>query len=678
MRQLWLPPLGRMHRRTAELARKEIMRQTRKKRARIPQRVPDYGGEPIHERFTADREWMPELVLIAKNTYVWLDQLSRKYGRPIVTLADIPDAELDTLARRGLTGLWLIGIWERSPASRRLKQRMGQPDAAASAYSIYDYEVAADLGGEQAISNLQQRALQRGIRLSADMVPNHTGIDSKWLIEHPERFLSLEHPPYPFYTFTSENLSQDARVEIYLEDHYYDQTETAVVFKRVETRTGEVRYVYHGNDGTSFAWNDTAQLDYSRPDVRQAVTQTILNVARRFPIIRFDAAMTLAREHIQRLWVPLPGRKDGIPSRSGHGMTRAEFDAAMPNEFWREVVDRAADEAPDTLLMAEAFWMMEGYFVRTLGMHRVYNSAFMHMLRDEDTGKYRQLMKNTLEFDPQILKRHVNFMSNPDEETAFEQFGDGAKYFGVCTVMATLPGLPMFAHGQMEGLQERYGMEYRRARLDEQPEAAFLAAHEKLIFPLLQNRSLFAGVDKFHLFDLSGRGGGVNEHVLAYSNRRQTERALVLFNNKRAKASGWLHLSSPSLDKSSGKLVQRPLAEALDLPRKWFVVFKDLATGLEYIRDCAEVWKKGLHAQLGPYQHQVFLDWRVVYEAEWAAVCRALKGAGVESLEAMTASLQAGKAAGRTAKSSPAEVKVRKAATGSTKSKRERRGRTIS
>jgi hypothetical protein len=29
--------------------------------------------------------------------------------------------------------------------------------------------------------------------------------------------------------------------------------------------------------------------------------------------------------------------------------------------------------------------MMEGYFVRTLGMHRVYNSAFMHMLRTKTT-----------------------------------------------------------------------------------------------------------------------------------------------------------------------------------------------------------------------------------------------------------------------------------------------------
>ena len=52
--------------------------------------------------------------------------------------------------------------------------------------------------------------------------------------------------------------------------------------------------------------------------------------------------------------------------------------------IWREVVDRVAREVPDTLLLAEAFWMMEGYFVRTLGMHRVYNSAFMHMFKKEE------------------------------------------------------------------------------------------------------------------------------------------------------------------------------------------------------------------------------------------------------------------------------------------------------
>ena len=192
-----------------------------------------------------------------------------------------------------------------------------------------------------------------------------------------------------------------------------------------------------------------------------------MHVARKTPIIRFDAAMTLAKKHYQRLWFPQPGTGGAIPSRSDYSMTREALDEAMPVEFWREVVDRINSEMPNTLLLAEAFWLMEGYFVRTLGMHRVYNSAFMHMLMKEENNKYRELIKNTLEFNPEILKRYVNFMSNPDEETAVNQFGKGDKYFGVAMLMVTLPGLPMFAHGQIEGFSEKYGMEYKRAYYDE-------------------------------------------------------------------------------------------------------------------------------------------------------------------------------------------------------------------
>ncbi len=54
---------------------------------------------------------------------------------------------------------------------------MGQEDAVASAYSLYSYDIADDLGGWDALQNLRARAWQRGIRLSADMVPNHMGID---------------------------------------------------------------------------------------------------------------------------------------------------------------------------------------------------------------------------------------------------------------------------------------------------------------------------------------------------------------------------------------------------------------------------------------------------------------------------------------------------------------------
>ncbi|MFW6082876.1 MAG: alpha-amylase family glycosyl hydrolase, partial [Chloroflexota bacterium] len=333
-----------------------------------PSRVYEFK-EDEYERFSPDQEWMPKVVLIAKNTHVWLDQLSKKYQRPISKLDEVPDEELDTIARRGFTGLWLIGLWERSAASQRIKQIMGNPEAVASAYSVDDYRIAHDLGGEEAYRNLRDRAWQRGIRMASDMVPNHMGIDSRWVIEHPERFIALDQAPFPSYSFTGADLCHDERVGIYLEDGYYDRTDAAVVFKRVDHWTGDETYIYHGNDGTSMPWNDTAQLDFLREEVRQAVTDMILRVARKFPIIRFDAAMTLAKKHYQRLWYPEPGSGGAIPSRAEHGLTKEQFDKLMPQEFWREVVDRVAEEVPDTLLLAEAFWLMEGYFVRTLGMH---------------------------------------------------------------------------------------------------------------------------------------------------------------------------------------------------------------------------------------------------------------------------------------------------------------------
>ena len=597
--------------------------------------VPNFGGHEYaeYERYSVDKDWMPRLVLLAKNTYVWLGQLSKKYQRDIRTLDQIPDEELDLLASRGFTGLWLIGLWERSRASQHIKQRMGQEDAVASAYSLHSYDIATDLGGWDALSNLRSRAWARGIRLSADMVPNHMGIDSTWVVEHPDWFLSSSFPPYPSYTFNSENLSDDPRAKIVLEDHYYNHSDASVVFKRMDSQTHETRYIYHGNDGTSFPWNDTAQLDYTNPAVREAVIQVILHVARNFPVIRFDAAMTLAKKHVQRLWFPEPGAGGAIPSRSQFGMTKSEFDEKVPEEFWREVVDRVATEVPDTLLLAEAFWLMEGYFVRTLGMHRVYNSAFMHMLRDEDNAKYRLAIKNTLEFDPQILKRYVNFMNNPDEKTAVEQFGNGDKYFGICTVLSTLPGLPMFGHGQVEGFSEKYGMEFRRAKWEETPDDGLIRGHEWRIFPLLHRRYLFADVEQFLLYDFYSPNGRVDEEVFTYSNRFNDERGLIVYHNKFADTRGWIKTSAGFIDKGSGKIIRKNIAEGLGLPRVGHVIFKDYVTQLEYIRSCKEIWDKGMYIELGAYQCHAFMDWRFVGDNEWKTICEQLNGAGVPSMQ---------------------------------------------
>jgi glycosidase len=604
-------------------------------------------GDPAHEyeKFSADTAWMPNAVLIAKSTYVWLAQLSKQYGRYISKLDEIPDEELATLAARGLNSLWLIGVWERSRASKTIKQLCGNRDAVASAYSLFDYKIAEDLGGEGAYVNLRNRAYHHGIRLASDMVPNHMGIDSPWVIEHPEWFISRNESPYPVYSFNGPDLSHDARVEIKIEDHYFEQTDAAVVFRRRDRYTGETRYIYHGNDGTSFPWNDTAQLDYLNAAVREQVIQTILYVARLFPVIRFDAAMTLAKRHFHRLWFPGPGSSGAIPSRAEYGMTQAEFDRAMPHEFWREVVDRVAAEVPGTLLLAEAFWLMEGYFVRTLGMHRVYNSAFMNMMRDEENAKYRSVIKNTLEFDPDIMKRYVNFMSNPDERTAIDQFGTGDKCFGVAALMATLPGLPMFGHGQVEGFTEKYGMEYQRPRYDETPDHWLVERHDREIAPLLKRRWLFAESSNFLLYDFFQASGSVDENVFAYSNRNGGERALVVYNNRYATTHGTIDFSAAYADKGAGQLRQQRLREGLGLSgdSESILAFRDSLTGLEYLRRSGQLSGQGLTLDLHAYQCHVFLDWRelrATAEQPWDRLCDQLNGRGVPSLDDALVSLE--------------------------------------
>ena len=601
--------------------------------------VPEFGDQAHeYEKFSPDTAWMPNTVLIAKSTYVWLAQLSKQYGRRIARLDEIPDEELATLADRGLNSLWLIGVWERSRASKTIKQLCGNSDAVASAYSLFDYKIAEDLGGDAAYINLRDRCYRHGVRLASDMVPNHMGIDSPWVIEHPEWFISRQDSPYPAYSFNGPDLSHDGRAEIKIEDHYFEQSDAAVVFRRVDRATGETRYIYHGNDGTSFPWNDTAQLDYLNPAVREQVIQTILHVARLFPVIRFDAAMTLAKRHFHRLWFPGPGASGAIPSRAEYGMSQAEFDRHMPHEFWREVVDRVAAEVPGTLLLAEAFWLMEGYFVRTLGMHRVYNSAFMVMLRDEDNAKYRSVIKNTLEFDPDIMKRYVNFMSNPDERTAIDQFGKGDKCFGVAALMATLPGLPMFGHGQIEGFTEKYGMEYQRPRYDERPDHWLVERHEREIAPLLKRRSLFAESSNFLLYDFFQANGSVDENIFAYSNRNGGERALVVFNNRYGATHGTIDFSAAYADKGAGQLRQQRLREGLGLSGDGAAIlaFRDSLTGLEYLRRADDLQERGLSLGLHAYQCHVFLDWRelrVTAEQPWDKLCAQLNGRGVANLD---------------------------------------------
>lgn len=609
-------------------------------------------GTPEPPRYGSDAAYMGEVVIQAKQLLVWLAQLSHRYGTSIRRLDEIPDEELQLLARRGVSALWPIGLWRRSPASRTMKVSAGDPEAEGSAYAVAEYTVDERLGGDAALAALRTRAGAVGIRIVTDMVPNHVAIDGRWVNERPELLLSSAHPPFPSYRYGGTNLSQDQSVSIRIEDGYDRGDDAAVAFER--RGPDSLQYIYHGNDGTNMPWKDTAQIDYLNPAAREAVIQEILAVARRSDIIRFDAAMTLAAQHIRRLWYPPRGATTSIPSRTDFALSDQEFAKQLPREFWREVVDRVEREVPGTMLLAEAFWLLEGYFVRGLGMHRVYNSAFMSMLREGKNKEYRAILRDTTAYDPELLRRYVNFLTTPDEEPAAVGFGIGDRALLAATLAATLPGVPMLGHGQWEGQRERYGMEYRTPRTSDPINADHVERYDREIAPLLRARHLFAGVSDFRWYDAQSTSVVARNSAYAFSNAAGGAHTLVIALNCDQGADLTIKHASPASAPASslaaaavGTIPTSTIAQQLDISVAAgdVVELRDAITSCSLLVSTASLIRIGLTVRLPAFGRVVF--WGIAQhhstpDEPWARLAAQANGALLHDPSAAMSGLTSG------------------------------------
>src|SRR4051795_11847026 len=108
-------------------------------------------------------------VIYELNTWVWLDELSRRNDRA-VDLAGVPPDEWDAIRELGFDAVWLMGVWERSPAGvaialgnsglvesfNRALPGFTETDVVGSPYCIRDYEVAAELGGREGLASARE------------------------------------------------------------------------------------------------------------------------------------------------------------------------------------------------------------------------------------------------------------------------------------------------------------------------------------------------------------------------------------------------------------------------------------------------------------------------------------------------------------------------------------------
>src|SRR5512135_2844481 len=115
------------------------------------------------------KSWPVYPVIYEINTWVWLQELSRKYQSP-VTLAKVPGREWDALGDLGADAVWLMGVWERSPAGttiananpglladfRRALPDYRTEDNVGSPYCVRRYAVDGHLGGPEGLAAARQ------------------------------------------------------------------------------------------------------------------------------------------------------------------------------------------------------------------------------------------------------------------------------------------------------------------------------------------------------------------------------------------------------------------------------------------------------------------------------------------------------------------------------------------
>lgn len=127
--------------------------------------------------------------------------------KPKATLEDIPNSFLDTLSKDyKIDFLYLLGIWQTGPKSiqvsrslpnlfREMEEQVPDlkedVDITGSPFAVHSYVLHKDFGNKDSLPSFQKRLKERNLKLIVDFVPNHTGLDCNWAIEHPEYYVHV-------------------------------------------------------------------------------------------------------------------------------------------------------------------------------------------------------------------------------------------------------------------------------------------------------------------------------------------------------------------------------------------------------------------------------------------------------------------------------------------------------
>ncbi len=427
--------------------------------------------------------WPTQPSIYEIDTWVWLDDLSRRGGVP-TTLATVSPKEWDAVAGLGVDAVWLMGVWRRSPAGievaralpdlvreyRRALPDYTPDDVVGSPYSVRDYVVDARLGGPEGLAAAREALDRRGVRLLLDYVPNHVARDHPWVATHPERLVG-------------GGLDDLVRAP----DEFFEADGRVIAF---------------GRDPSYPPWTDTAQLNAFDPGLRLAAAGTLDAIARQSDGVRCDMAMLVLDDVFGRTWGARVGPRPAI-------------------DFWAEVIPAVRARHPGFLFVAEAYWDLE-WELQQLGFDFCYDKRLYDRLVYDVPEEVRLHLTADLAYQRKLLR----FIENHDEPRAAAVFGP-AHERAAAVAMSTVPGARLFHEGQLDGRTIRLPVQLGRRPAE--PADPGLQAFYRRLLPAARAAAP-AGAD----WALCERAGWLDNatyvNVVAWCWRAGSTRHLVVVN----------------------------------------------------------------------------------------------------------------------------------------------------
>lgn len=433
------------------------------------------------------------------NTWAWLEELTHTQGKPI-RLGNVPDEEWDSLQAKGFDVIWLMGVWARSPESRRIATTEPNlrnaydtalpgwtpEDIVGSPYAVQAYEPDPRIGSWKDLTTIRRKLHQRGIQLILDFVPNHTARDHPWIQTNPDFYIQA-----PFHA-TQERSG-----------HFFSPPDS----------DGSI-FLAHGKDPYFPPWTDTVQLNYFNPATQEAMLGELQKISAYCDGVRCDMAMLILNRIFLKTW----------------GAALLSF-STPTQEFWSTV----RQSLPNFTLIAEVYWDLE-WELQQLGFDFTYDKRLYDRLRRSDAHGIRDHLAADLSFQNKL----VRFIENHDEPRSAKTFGPEQLHAAV-TVMGTLPGMRFYHQGQFEGKSLHLPVQLRRTK----PETTVPHIREwhDRILKITQAPVFHDG--NWQILQMQPHQDDSHHYLVAYSWQLNNDVNIVIVNMSHSPAQGLMVLPSP-------------------------------------------------------------------------------------------------------------------------------------